>query len=123
MTIQPTSIDLSFLRSRLAQKRIAGATLVFALAGLAYALVAPKWYRSAITLVPAGQPKASVSGLLGAQLGGLASAFEGSSGADAARIAAVLQGTAVTDAVIAKFDLKKRYGETYLEVARSALWR
>jgi capsule polysaccharide export protein KpsE/RkpR len=46
----------------------------------------------------------------------------GGSGADTARIAAVLQSTAVTDAVIDRFDLKTRYGGAAQELLREELW-
>jgi capsule polysaccharide export protein KpsE/RkpR len=121
-----TSLDLSFLRSRPAQKRIAAITLACAVAGGLYGLLAPKWYRSVLTVVPAkAQRGGGLSSLLGGEAAGLAAGFlEGSAGgADAARIAAVLQSIAVTDAVIEKFDLRTRYRENYQETTREALWR
>ena len=121
-----TAIDLSFLRSRPVQKRIAAITLACAVAGGLYGLLAPKWYRSVLTVVPAkAQRGGGLSSLLGGEAAGLAAGFlEGSAGgADAARITAVLQSIAVTDAVIEKFDLRTRYSEKYQETAREALWR
>jgi capsule polysaccharide export protein KpsE/RkpR len=123
---QTPSIDLSFLRSRQVQKRIAMVTVVFGVAGLLYGLLAPSWYRSTLTVVPAGQQKSGLSGLLGGQAGGLAAALVeggGGGGADASRIAAVLQSTAVSDGVIDKFSLMERYGERYRELARKELWK
>ena len=119
------SLDLSFLRSFSALRRIALITLVGLLAGLAYAFLAPKWYRSVLTIVPAKSQKAGLSGLLGGELGGLAAGFEGATGggADVQRITAVLQSAAVTDAVIEKFDLRTRYGEKYQELTREAVWK
>jgi tyrosine-protein kinase Etk/Wzc len=119
------SLDLAFLRNRTALKRIAVVTVACAALGAAYALLAPRWYRSMLTIVPAKQQKAGISSMLGGELAGLAAGVEGSlgGGADAQRIAAVLQSDAVTDAVIAKFDLRTRYGERYQESAREALWR
>jgi len=120
---KPFPIDLSFLWDRGAQRRIVAVTLAFAAIGGLYGLLAPRWYRSTLTVVPVGQQKTGISSLLGSQLGGLTSAFEAVGGADVARIAAVLQSTAVTDAVIERFELKTRYQEKYQETARDALWR
>ncbi len=117
------SIDLSFLRSRAVLKPIAIVTFAFALLGVAYTLLAPKWYRSVLTVVPAKPQKAGISGLLGSDLSALAGLDSAIGGADAPRIAAVLQSVAVTDAVIEKFDLRTRYREKYQELAREALWR
>ncbi len=120
------SIDLSFLRDRKAQKRIAAITAVFALAGLLYALLAPKWYRSVLTVVPSKtQRGGGLSAMLSGELGGLAAGLgdAAAGGTDVQRIAAVLQSIAVSDAVIAKFDLKTRYGEKYQETTRDALWK
>jgi len=124
----PQSIDLSFLRSRAVLKRIAIVTLAFAVVGLLYGLLAPKWYRSVLTVVPAKSQRGGggLASLLGGDASGLAAGFlEGSAmgGADAARVAAVLQSIAVSDAVIEKFDLKKRYGEKYQETTRDDLWK
>jgi hypothetical protein len=65
-----------------------------------------------------------LSSLLGGDAAGLAAGFlDGAGGADVARIAAVLQSIAVTDAVIAKFDLRTRYSEKYQETTRDELWK
>lgn len=119
-------LDLSFLSSRAAQKRIAAVTLVFSIAGAAYALLAPSWYRSVLTVVPAKAQRATgLSSMLGGDAAGLAAGFLEGAGAtaDGPRIAAVLQSDSVSDAVIEKFDLKTRYGEQFLEGAREELWR
>jgi capsule polysaccharide export protein KpsE/RkpR len=122
----PPVLDLSFLYDRAALKRIAAVTLACAaLAGL-YALLAPKWFRSVLTVVPAKAQRGGggISSLLGAELGGLAGGFgiPLGGGADVPRIAAVLQSISVSDAVIEKFDLRSRYGKKYQESARDALW-
>jgi len=119
------SIDLSFLRDRKAQKRMAAVTAAFALAGVLYALLAPKWYRSTLAVVPAKSQKGGgLSSMISGELGGLAAGLGASMGdsADVQRIAAVLQSIAVSDAVIAKFDLMRRYDEKYQETTREALW-
>jgi tyrosine-protein kinase Etk/Wzc len=118
------TIDLSFLRSRAAWKRIAVVTLACAVIGLMYGFLAPKWYSAVLTVVPAKPQKSGVASMLGGDLAGLAASLEGPlGGADIARVAAVLQSNAVSDAVIAKFDLKTRYGKKYQDKARRALWR
>jgi capsule polysaccharide export protein KpsE/RkpR len=121
----PQVLDLSFLRDPTAQRRIALITLAFGLAGALYWLVAPKWYRSTLTIVPAGAQKSSgISALMGGELGGLAAGLGASIGsADVARIGAVLQSAAVSDAVVQKFDLQSRYGVSHPEGARDALWQ
>jgi len=115
-----------FLRSRLARRRIAAVTAACALVALAYGLLAPRWYQSVLTVVPVkAQKSGGISALLGGEIGGLAAGLDTAlgGGADAARIAAVLQSTAVTDAVVEKFDLRTRYAERYQEGAREELWR
>jgi tyrosine-protein kinase Etk/Wzc len=119
-------IDLSFLRSRTSQRRMAAVWSGCVALGLAYALLAPKWYVSGLSVVPARPSKTSgISSLLGGELGGLAAGLDAGSGstADPARIAAVLQSNAVADAVIEKFGLMARYRTNYIEDAREALWR
>ena len=125
----PTSkqIDFSFVRTRGAQRRIAVVTVAFGLAAALYGVVAPKWYRSVLAVVPVTSQKPSgIAGLLGSDVGGLAAslgAAVGGGGADSARIAAVLQSIAVSDAVVEKFNLQERYGKKYREAAREALWK
>jgi capsule polysaccharide export protein KpsE/RkpR len=101
-------------------------TLACAVVGLLYAFLAPKWYRSVVTVMPVkSQRGGDLASILGGEAAGLAAGFlDGAAGgADAVRVAAVLQSLAVTDAVIGKFDLRTRYEEKYLETAREALWR
>lgn len=122
----PELLDLSFLRNRRSLTRIAAVTAAFALAGMLYALVAPKWYRSVLTVVPAkAQRGGSLGSMLGGDLAGVAAAFGESAGigGDVNRITAVLQSNDVSDAVIAKFDLRARYRATSQESAREELWK
>jgi capsule polysaccharide export protein KpsE/RkpR len=118
-------VDFSVLRNRAVLKRIAAVTLTSAALGLAYGLTAPKSYRSVLTIVPVKQQAGGLSSQLGVGLGGLAAGLDLSPGgsADVARIAAVLQSTSVTDAVIEKLDLRTRYREKFQEFARDAVWR
>ena len=115
-------LDLSFLKTPAARKRVAAITAAFAVAAIVYALLAPRWYRSVLTVVPAKAQKSGISGLLSGELGGLAAGLDVGGGADVARIAAVLQSIAVTDAVIEKLDLRERYRAKYQENVRDALW-
>jgi capsule polysaccharide export protein KpsE/RkpR len=102
-------------------------TALFAAAGVAAAFLAPKWYTSAVTVAPVKSQRGGLSGLsslLGGDVAGIAASFDAMSGggAEVQRIAAVLESAAVSDAVIAKFDLLARYRETTQEAAREALW-
>jgi len=121
------TIDLSFLRSRAGQRRITLVALGFGLAAALYGVVASKWYRSMLGVVPITSQKPSgIAGLLGSDVGGLAASLGpaiGGGGADSSRIAAVLQSIAVSDAVVEKFNLQERYGKKYREAAREALWK
>jgi tyrosine-protein kinase Etk/Wzc len=121
------SPDISFLRPRAAQKRIAVVTLACVVGAGVYAFVAPKWYSSSVTVVPVKAPTGggALAGLIGGAAAGLASGFVESAmgGPDSARIAAVLQSAVVTDAVIDKFDLRTRYDQKYQETTREELWR
>jgi capsule polysaccharide export protein KpsE/RkpR len=121
----PTAPDLSFLRNRTSRIRILATIVCAALLGTAYALLAPQWFRSSLSVVATKPQRQGVAGLLGADLGGLAAGLDSSlsGGADTARIAAVLQSNVLTDEVIEHFHLKERYREEYQELAREALWR
>lgn len=122
----PSTIDLSFLKDRRAQKRIAAITAACTVAGLLYAFLAPKWYRSLLTVVPSKSQKGGgFASMLGGDLAGLAAGLADGAGigGDVQRINAVLQSNDVSDAVIAKFDLKARYKEKYQESTREALWK
>jgi capsule polysaccharide export protein KpsE/RkpR len=119
-------IALSFFKNRASQRRMAAVWACFVALGVAYASLAPKWYVSSLSVVPARPSKASgLSSVLGGELGGLAAGLDSGSGstADPQRIAAVLQSNAVADAVIERFNLKSRYRADYVEDAREDLWR
>jgi tyrosine-protein kinase Etk/Wzc len=92
------------------------------LAGL-YAIFAPSWFTARLAVVTL---KRSPSGLMGqgaSELRELGATLPGLPSSDTDRVAAVLQSDSVTDAVIEKFDLRKRYNEKYLELAREELWK
>ena len=122
-------MDLSFLLQRTVLRRVGLAALACTLLGVGYALLAPRWYRSLVTVAPARAQRSGLSSLLGGMasvdLGALANGFESAMGgsADAARIAAVLQSVSVSDAVVQKFGLLARYDVKYPEQAREELWR
>ncbi len=116
-------IDLPFLQPRPVQRRVAAVTLAFIVAGVLYALLAPRWYRSMVTVVPnKPQQGGGIAGML-SQIGGIAGGLDLGVTAEAPRIAAVLQSDAVSDAVIEKFGLRERYEEKYQETTRDELWR
>ena len=103
-------------------QRIAKTTCAGLLLAIVYVVVAPNWYQSTLTVVPA-TPSKGVS--LGAQLAGSLGAdlpIDLGNNADVERIAAVFESTSVTDAVINKFDLRDRYDRKYIEHARRELW-
>jgi uncharacterized protein involved in exopolysaccharide biosynthesis len=95
-------------------------TAVGLAAGIAYALLAPEWYRAKLTVVPSSQSSDPAAGLAAKlpAIGGLGAALA----ADAQRIQAVLTSHSVTDQVIDKFALKDLYEVGYQEKAREALW-
>lgn len=85
--------------------------------GVAYALFASPWYSATLTVVPSQRSQDSAAMSIAARLPVGLDSFS----TDVQRIQAVLQSTSVRDAVIAKFDLMKTYGETHIEKARSTL--
>lgn len=120
----PLPRSISFLGTPAVFKHIAIACFLFAVAGLAHALLAPKWYRSTLTVVPSKSQRSGLAGLMGGGLGSLSESLDAGLGgsADTARIQSVLQSISVTDAVIKKFDLQTRYEQKYIENARVVLW-
>jgi tyrosine-protein kinase Etk/Wzc len=96
-------------------------SLLGSAAGIVHYLYADKWYEASIMIVP----KESELGMAASRFGdlpvdlGIGSSLSYS---DSERIAAVLQSRSVSDAVIEKFDLLKRYEVTKIEKARKQLW-
>jgi capsule polysaccharide export protein KpsE/RkpR len=118
-------VDLSFLNRPRVRRSVALGAAAGAALGILYWAVAPRWYQSTLTVVPAKAPATGgLANLLGGDLGGLAASVGGLGGAtpDNSRIAAVLQSTAVTDEIIARYDLKNRYSDRTQEAARESLW-
>ena len=87
-----------------------------AAAATAYALLATEWYSATITVVPSQRSQDLATMSLAAKLPGLESFST-----DVQRIQAVLASTSVADEVIARFDLRARYGAAHLEQARAVL--
>jgi hypothetical protein len=58
------TVDLSFPANRAALKRVALVTFACGVLGAVYVVVAPRWYRSIRTVVPAKQQRSGISGLL-----------------------------------------------------------
>jgi tyrosine-protein kinase Etk/Wzc len=95
---------------------------VFGIVGLAataaYALLAPTWYVSTLTVVPSQRSQDIAMMSLASKLPG---AFDMLS-TDIQRIQGVLTSTSVTDEVIDRFKLQERYDESYRERTRERLW-
>ena len=100
-------------------RRVTTAIGVSVAIAILYALLAPRWYRATLTVVPTTQTKSAGAAQLSAL--GLDLPLEIGS-ADVERIAAVLESNSVTDAVVDKFDLINRYDTRYRELARKKLW-
>lgn len=121
-----STVDLSFLRDRGVRQRLLIGALAGAVLGGAYGLLAPRWYLSTLTVVPAKAPASGgLLSLMGGELAGISSSIAGvgGGGADMNRIAAVLQSAAVTDGVIARFALASRYDEKTQEATRERVWQ
>jgi capsule polysaccharide export protein KpsE/RkpR len=106
-------------------RRVLLMTAVGAAAGLLYFAIAPRWFRSAATVVPStpAKPAGGMQTALAALGSGVADlGADLGVGGDVERIAAVLQSRSVTDGVIAKHELQKRYRRSYIELARKDVW-
>ncbi len=117
MSNQPTTIWREVLdRWRLVVAIAVGVEFVI----IGIVLVLPRWYESQLAVVPSERQKlsSSVASAIAADLP--LDLNLGSSDAD--RIQAVLKSRSVTDAVIDRFDLVRRYGKKRIEEARKTLW-
>jgi tyrosine-protein kinase Etk/Wzc len=85
-------------------------------AGVAYALLAPSWYSSSLAVVQSDRSKGVLN--LAARL---PEALDTGT-TDVERIEAVFRSNSVTDEVIDKFDLSRRYERSSREQTRAALW-
>ncbi|MBI5479156.1 MAG: hypothetical protein HY906_09885 [Deltaproteobacteria bacterium] len=118
-------VDLALLTARRKGLIVTG-TLIGTVAMLAVSLVLPKWYQAEIRMV--APKKSGLGGGLMLPGGGggfspldLLSAVSGG-GTEPNLLASLIQSRTVTDAVIAKFDLQKRYEQQTIEETRMALW-
>jgi capsule polysaccharide export protein KpsE/RkpR len=106
-------------------RRVGLVTALVVGGAVAYALLAPKWYRAQLVVVPApasrGMPMMAGAGGNLSQVLDLSTDL-GLGSSDVERIAAVLKSGSVTDSVIEKFGLMARYRDKYLEDARKDLW-
>jgi tyrosine-protein kinase Etk/Wzc len=119
-------VDLALLAARRKGLLLTG-TLVGTIVMLAVSLALPKWFQAEIRMVA---PKKSGLGgglmMPGGGGGGLAaldllSAVSGG-GTEPNLLASLIQSRTVTDAVIGKFGLQKRYDQQTIEETRMALW-
>lgn len=119
-----TNPNIDFLQQLLADwRRIIPFAAFGLVGGIAYAFLMPKWYTADLSVVPSVSSK-------GPSLGGLSGAAAALTelpidlgGSDVDRIAAIFHSSSVTDAVIAKYNLKDRYNVRYREDAREELWK
>lgn len=114
MTAQPDLLGSLLQRWKL----LIACALLGAAGGVAYALLAPEWYAATLTVVPSQRSQDSAAMSLAAKLPVGLDSFS----TDVQRIQAVLTSTSVADEVIDKFDLQARYGQSYREHTRQALW-
>jgi capsule polysaccharide export protein KpsE/RkpR len=112
----PGEIDVVALLTR-RWRVIAFCAVLGAAGGVAYALLAPAWYCSTLTVVPSQRSQDSAAMSLAARLPAGLETFS----TDVQRINAVLQSTSVRDEVIKKFDLGTLYESPHIERTRVAL--
>jgi uncharacterized protein involved in exopolysaccharide biosynthesis len=118
---QDLGTTLNLLRD--GKKQIGVATVLGTVIAAAVAFLSPNWYEAQLSVVPTASKSGGLANALTADLPIDLNVGAGAGSADAERIQAVLKSRSVSDAVIAKFDLRSRYNERYLEAARKALWR
>jgi tyrosine-protein kinase Etk/Wzc len=117
--------DLVLLLARY-WRMIAGATFVGTALMLVVSLLIPKWYEAEVRmLAPKGKSMPSMM-MPGGGGGGLSAldliGLVGGGGSEPNVLATILQSRTVTDAVIAKHDLQKRYKCQHIEETRQTLW-
>lgn len=88
-------------------------------AGIAYSLVAPKWYEAQLAVLPSQDGENSKLAKLAAL--GAAAGLSPTVSTEVQRIDAVLSSVSVADAVIAKFGLQQRYDARSIEDTRKQL--
>jgi capsule polysaccharide export protein KpsE/RkpR len=118
MTNAPSTSDIDVVALVIKRWRT---LLLFAALGTAaataYAFITPEWYEARLTVIPAQPSRDAAAMSLSSKLPMLDIGTT-----DSKRIEAVLTSVSVTDEVIDKFDLVKRYGVPHREQARQTLW-
>lgn len=114
-------IDL-FLVLAKRRKTLIATTLVGAAVGAAIAFLVPPSYRATTTMLPPQQAQSSASALL-SQLGGAAGVLASAGGIKnpSDMYVAIFKSRTIGDKMVARFDLKAKYGEDSLEDARREL--
>ncbi|MFZ6755156.1 GumC family protein [Undibacterium sp. Dicai25W] len=104
------------------KKKIFVYPLAFGIAGLAISLVLPNVYKANTKILPPQQSQSTASAML-SQLGGLAGGAGAALGIKSPNdlYIALLKSRALTDKLIQRFDLQKRYEQKFMESTRKQL--
>ena len=104
------------------KKKILVYPVLFGIAGLAISLVLPNAYKANTKILPPQQSQSTASAML-SQLGGLAGGAGAALGIKSTNdlYIALLKSRALTDKLIQRFDLQKRYEAKFLESTRKEL--
>jgi len=104
------------------KKKIFVYPILFALAGLAMSMLFPATYRANTKILPPQQSQSTASAML-SQLGGLAGGAGAALGIKSPNdlYIALMKSRALTDKLIQRFDLQKRYDAKLIEVTRKEL--
>ncbi|MBC3864194.1 lipopolysaccharide biosynthesis protein [Undibacterium jejuense] len=104
------------------KKKIFVYPVAFGIAGLAISLVLPNAYKANTKILPPQQSQSTASAML-SQLGGLAGGAGAALGIKSPNdlYIAMLKSRALTDKLIQRFDLQKRYDAKFLESTRKEL--
>ena len=104
------------------KKKILVYPVAFGIAGLAISLVLPNAYKANTKILPPQQSQSTASAML-SQLGGLAGGAGAALGIKNPNdlYIAILKSRALTDKLIQRFDLQKRYEAKFLESTRKEL--
>ena len=104
------------------KKKILLYPFIFGIVGLLVSFAMPNWYRATTKILPPQQSQSTASAML-SQLGGLAGGAGAALGLKSPNdlYVSLLKSRALTDKLIQRFDLQKRYDEKYLETTRKEL--
>lgn len=102
------------------KKVILASVVIFSAAALAISMLMKPIYSSSAVIMPPQQQSNGLSVALGS-LGGLAGGLGGGMKSALDTYVSMLRSRTVTDALIAKYDLKSRYGQSTILYTRSAL--